>query len=98
MNVKRYFAKTAREALRMLKDELGPDAVVLSNRAANGGVEILALPAGDVASLQRARSQATTSPFSIAAHSTGAAIRSRSRRFSRACTASTTGICATSPK
>ena len=58
MNVKRYFAKTAREALRMLKDELGPDAVVLSNRAANGGVEILALPAGDVASLQRARSQA----------------------------------------
>ncbi len=58
MNVKRYFAKTAREALRMLKDDLGPDAVVLSNRAANGGVEILALPAGDVASLQRARSQA----------------------------------------
>ena len=58
MNVKRYFAKTAREALRMLKDDLGPDAVVLANRAANGGVEILALPAGDVASLQRARSQA----------------------------------------
>ncbi len=58
MNVKRYFAKTAREALRMLKDDLGPDAVVLSNRAANGGVEILALPAGDVATLQRARAQA----------------------------------------
>ena len=58
MNVKRYFAQTAREALRMLKDELGPDAVVLSNRAANGGVEILALPAGEVATLQRARSQA----------------------------------------
>ena len=58
MNVKRYFAKTAREALRMLKDDLGPDAVVLANRAANGGVEILALPAGDVARLQRARSQA----------------------------------------
>lgn len=61
MNVKRYFAKTAREALRMLKDELGPDAVVLSNRAANGGVEILALPAGDVATLQRARAQAAQS-------------------------------------
>ena len=58
MNVKRYFAKTAREALRMLKDDLGPDAVVLSNRAASGGVEILALPAGDVATLQRARAQA----------------------------------------
>jgi flagellar biosynthesis GTPase FlhF len=62
MNVKRYFAKTAREALRMLKDDLGPDAVVLANRAANGGVEILALPAGDVASLQRARSQAQAQP------------------------------------
>ncbi|HNH16449.1 MAG TPA: flagellar biosynthesis protein FlhF, partial [Zoogloea sp.] len=58
MNVKRYFAKTAREALRQLKEELGPDAVVLSNRAVNGGVEILALPANDVAALQRARQQA----------------------------------------
>ena len=67
MNVKRYFAKTAREALRMLKDELGPDAVVLSNRAVNNGVEILALPAGDVASLQRARSQAQAQAQAAAA-------------------------------
>lgn len=68
MNVKRYFAKTAREALRMLKEELGPDAVVLSNRAANGGVEILALPAGDVATLQaqRARAQAQSALPAVA--------------------------------
>ncbi len=45
MNVKRYFAKTAREALRALKAELGADAIVLSNRAVDGGIEILALPA-----------------------------------------------------
>lgn len=45
MNVKRYFGSTAREALRALKEELGADAIVLSNRAVNGGVEILALPA-----------------------------------------------------
>ena len=45
MNVKRYFAATAREALRALKAELGADAIVLSNRAVEGGVEILALPA-----------------------------------------------------
>jgi len=45
MNVKRYFAKTAREALRQLKDELGADAIVLSNRSVDGGVEIAALPA-----------------------------------------------------
>lgn len=51
MNVKRYFAQTAREALRALKAELGADAIVLSNRAVDGGVEILALPADDVGAL-----------------------------------------------
>lgn len=48
MNVKRYFAKTAREALRQLKEELGADAIVLSNRSLDGGVEIVALPADAV--------------------------------------------------
>lgn len=48
MNVKRYFAQTAREALRQLKEELGPDAIVLSNRSLDGGVEIVALPADAV--------------------------------------------------
>ena len=66
MNVKRYFAKTAREALRMLKDDLGSDAVVLANRAANGGVEILALPAGDVASIAVACSSAPHAILSVA--------------------------------
>ncbi|THF64199.1 flagellar biosynthesis protein FlhF [Pseudothauera rhizosphaerae] len=55
MNVKRYFAQTAREALRALKEELGADAIVLSNRAVNGGVEILALPADAVGALPSAR-------------------------------------------
>ncbi|MDR1854905.1 MAG: flagellar biosynthesis protein FlhF [Azoarcus sp.] len=44
MDVRRYYAPTAREALRALKAELGGDALVLSNRAVPGGVEILALP------------------------------------------------------
>ncbi len=52
MNVKRYFANTAREALRTLKAELGPDAIVLSNRAVEGGVEILALPAEAVGAIE----------------------------------------------
>lgn len=51
MNVKRYFAQTAREALRALKEELGADAIVLSNRAVEGGVEILALPGDAVGAL-----------------------------------------------
>lgn len=51
MDVKRYFAPTAREALRQLKQELGADAIVLANRPVEGGVEILALPAEAVGAL-----------------------------------------------
>lgn len=54
MNVKRYQAPTAREALRALKAELGADAIVLSNRAVEGGVEILALPAESVGAIHAA--------------------------------------------
>ncbi len=61
MNVKRYFAPSARDALRALKEELGPDAIVLSNRAVDGGVEILALPGEAVGALQAANRAAAAS-------------------------------------
>jgi len=48
MNIKRYFAPTAREALRRLKEELGGEAIVLSNRSVEGGVEITAVLAGEI--------------------------------------------------
>ncbi len=51
MNVKRIVAKTSREAMRQLREVLGPDAVILSNRAVDGGVEVLALPAEDIAAM-----------------------------------------------
>ncbi|MDP1925357.1 MAG: flagellar biosynthesis protein FlhF, partial [Thiobacillus sp.] len=51
MNVKRIVAKTSREAMRELRELLGPDAVILSNRAVDGGVEVLALAADDIASM-----------------------------------------------
>ena len=51
MNVKRIVAKTSREAMRQLREVLGPDAVILSNRAVDGGVEVLALAAEDIASM-----------------------------------------------
>ena len=41
MKMKRYFAPDARQALRALRDEQGPDAVILSNRRVTGGVEII---------------------------------------------------------
>lgn len=51
MNVKRIVAKTSREAMRQLREVLGSDAVILSNRAVEGGVEVLAMPADAIASI-----------------------------------------------
>ncbi len=42
MKLKRYFAKEMRQAIRLVRDELGPDAVILSNQRKEGGVEIVA--------------------------------------------------------
>ena len=42
MKMKRYFAADTRQALRDLRDDQGPDAVILSTRQVEGGVEIIA--------------------------------------------------------
>jgi flagellar biosynthesis protein FlhF len=42
MKIKRFFAADIRQAMRMVKDELGADAVIMSNRAVDGGIEIVA--------------------------------------------------------
>lgn len=42
MKIKRYFATDMRQAIRKVREEQGPDAVILSNRKVNGGVEIIA--------------------------------------------------------
>lgn len=51
MNVKKFSAPSSREALRKVREALGPDAVILSNRQVGGEVEILALANDDAASL-----------------------------------------------
>jgi flagellar biosynthesis protein FlhF len=43
MNVKRFSARTSREALRQVREALGEDAVVLSTKPAGAGVEVLAM-------------------------------------------------------
>ena len=43
MTVKRFVAGSARECLRRVKDELGPDAIVISNKPLEHGVEIVAM-------------------------------------------------------
>ncbi len=42
MKIKRFFAADIRQAMRMVKDELGADAVIMSNKSVDGGVEIVA--------------------------------------------------------
>lgn len=42
MKIKRYFAKDMRQAIREIREEQGPDAVILSNRRVNNGIEIIA--------------------------------------------------------
>lgn len=42
MKIKRYFATDMRQAIQMVRDAQGPDAVILSNRRVEGGVEIVA--------------------------------------------------------
>jgi flagellar biosynthesis protein FlhF len=51
MNVRKFSAKTSRDAWRLVREALGPDAVILSNRTINGTVEILALAPEDMSSL-----------------------------------------------
>ncbi|SCY06338.1 flagellar biosynthesis protein FlhF [Nitrosospira sp. Nl5] len=51
MSIKRFLAKTTRDALHLVREALGPDGVILSNRAVDGGVEILALRSDDMNAL-----------------------------------------------
>ncbi len=53
MRVRKFSGKTAGEALRKVKEALGPDALILSNRPVAGGVEITALASDDAAVLSQ---------------------------------------------
>ena len=59
MNVRRFTARTSREALRLVREALGDDAVVLSTRPSAGGVEVLAMAPEPVG---RVEPMATASP------------------------------------
>ena len=54
MRIKRFTAPDMRTALRMVRDEQGPDAVILSSRqVAEGGVEVVAATDYDEALVQQ---------------------------------------------
>ncbi|MCX7627721.1 MAG: flagellar biosynthesis protein FlhF [Methylophilaceae bacterium] len=51
MNVRKFFGTNTRDALRQVRDALGADALILSNRKVDGGVEIMAVADGEVEAL-----------------------------------------------
>jgi flagellar biosynthesis protein FlhF len=53
MNLKRFTARTSREALAMVKQTFGDDAVVMSTRPCAEGVEVLAMAPESVQQLER---------------------------------------------
>lgn len=64
MIVKKFTASTTREALQQVRDSLGPDALILSNRVQDGSVEIMAMAEADMASLPPASvPNVTTTPM-----------------------------------
>ncbi|RKF41706.1 flagellar biosynthesis protein FlhF [Paraburkholderia fungorum] len=52
MNIRKFVGATSRDALRLVREALGPDAVVLSNRTMDdGSVEIVALADSELAAI-----------------------------------------------
>lgn len=51
MMVRKFYADSPREALRLVRDALGPNAMILSNRRTAAGVEIAAVAESEIASV-----------------------------------------------
>ena len=67
MMVRKFYADTAREALRLVREKLGPNALILSNRRTGAGVEVMAVPEDEIASVtggvaKRAPTRAPAAP------------------------------------
>jgi flagellar biosynthesis protein FlhF len=67
MNVKRFSARTSREALGLVRQAFGEDAVVLSTRPCAEGVEVLAMAPEGVQQIERVSAEAVTAQAAPAA-------------------------------
>ena len=67
MNVKRFAARNSRDALKLVREAFGDDAVVVSTRPCAEGVEMLAMPAGSLREFERVSAPASASASSSAA-------------------------------
>lgn len=59
MKIKRFTAPNLRDAMRLVREEQGPDAVILSNRRVEDGFEVVAATDYDAAMLQHAAGRDT---------------------------------------
>ena len=100
MNVKRFIARSSREALNQVRMAFGADAVVLSNKPCDAGVEVLAMAPEGIAQIEQV---AAVAPREIAPASrcAGQAGRTSAGRAGRAATgdehAVVPGLCARAP-
>ena len=65
MNMKRFTARTPREALAMVKAEFGDDAVVMSTKPCADGVEVLAMAPESLAQIERMGAAQAAAPKAI---------------------------------
>ena len=66
MKIKRFIAADMRSAMRMVREEQGPDAVILSSRRSGAGLEVVAATDYDAALMHQA-TQASSQPAAAAA-------------------------------
>ncbi|MDH5592719.1 MAG: flagellar biosynthesis protein FlhF, partial [Gammaproteobacteria bacterium] len=62
MKIKRFQAADVRQAIKEVRDVLGPDAVILSNTRVDGGVEIVAATDYDETEFKRSSQQTLNAP------------------------------------
>ncbi len=79
MKIKRFFADDIRQALRQVRETLGPDAVILSNKSVDGGVELVAAMDYDEAAFA-AREEAAVTPAAAKSASVTPLERPRDRQ------------------
>src|SRR5689334_14156463 len=89
MNVKRFTGRTSRDALNLVRQAFGEDAVVLSTKPCADGVEVLAMAPESIQQIERVASPAPA-PAARPAHATpapasrGQAVRPAAAALARA--------------
>lgn len=71
MKIRRFFGKDMREALKQVKDELGGDAVIMSNKKVANGVELIAAVDPSETPLKRDSKMANSTTRVAPTHATG---------------------------